>query len=158
MPVDFVAVFLPLAILGLVVSSFVTKSYRRFLLGSACVCLCAIVCIYIAPGWYYYWRARSGNADAQFKLGMHYGTRMGYMWADVESRDKWWLLAAKQGHPDAMKRVGYLSLYGTSNYIVKDLKAARYWLDRAKQAGDPDTEGGFKTLEWLERGREKGTF
>lgn len=54
--------------------------------------------------------AESGDADAQYKIGLLYYHGDG-VWNDLEEAYEWFLKSAKQGHPKAQYRVGYLSLY-----------------------------------------------
>ena len=97
-------------------------------------------------GWVLEIRARKGDVEAQYRLGVYYWTRLGYMASDIEARDRWWVEAAKQSHPHAMYQVGYFSMVGTSRYIPRDLAAARRWLEAAKAAGDPDAASALHRL------------
>ncbi len=55
--------------------------------------------------------AESGDADAQYEIGLLYYYGDG-VWDDREEAYEWFLKSAKQGHPKAQHRVGDLCLYG----------------------------------------------
>jgi hypothetical protein len=56
----------------------------------------------------------------------------------------WYLKAAEKGSPEAMLQVGTLLFHGKS--IPADKVAAKTWLDRAVQAGQPDASAVIKML------------
>ena len=146
MPVDFCACVLPLLILvagmGAAAGGRDRKAWRRV----AGALLAVFLLIYFVPGWALQGPAERGDREAQFALGNYYWRRLGKNWPDIEARDKWWVEAAKQGHPRAMYQVGYFSRFGTSQYIPRDLVAARQWLEAAQAAGDPDAADGIRSL------------
>jgi TPR repeat protein len=135
MPVDFFVCIVPVLIIVATFFGLVAERHRRIWRWIAGGLAAVFVLIYFVPGWVYWCRARSGDREAQYELGNYYWTRLGYNWSNVSARDKWWLEAAKQGHPEAMHQVGYFSMCGTSKYIPMDLVAARRWLEAAKAAG-----------------------
>ncbi len=138
MPVDYLVFILPVLILLAAIPALIDKKDPKIWRVVAGGLLAVFVLIYFAPGWVLWVWAQAGQRDAQFMLGNHYQTRLGYNWPDIEARDKWWLEAAKQGHPRSMYLVGYFSIYGTSKYIPLDLVAARTWLEAARDAGKSD--------------------
>jgi hypothetical protein len=146
MPVDYCVCVLPLLIIAAVILAVMGGRYRRAWRWVAGGLLALFVLIYFVPGWVLWVFAQRGDRDAQFNLGNYYWTRLGYNWSDIEARDKWWIEAAKQGHPHAMYQVGYFSMFGTSKHIPKDLAGARKWLEAAQAAGDPDAPDGLNAL------------
>ena len=146
MPVDFCVCILPLLILAAAVPAVVGGKSRKAWRWVAGSLLAVFLLIYFVPGWVLWVSAQAGNRDAQYNLGNYYWTRLGYNWSDIDARDKWWVEAAKQGHPHAMYHVGYFSMFGTSRHIPKDLVAARKWLEAAQAAGDYDAPSGLKSL------------
>ena len=147
MPVDFFVILIPLiAIISLVVA-VAARRLRKIATIVAVSSVVLFVFIYFVPGWLLMIRAHRGDAAAEYDLGVWYWTRCGYMWSDVEARDKWWLRAAKAGHPHAMYQVGYFYQYGSSPALPVDLVKARYWIEAAAKAGDYDASQLLKTLE-----------
>ena len=146
MPVDYFVLLIPLAFFLAVFVGSIRRRARKPAWVTAVVLLLVFLGIYFVPGWVLQIRSRNGDTDAQYRLGVYYWTRMGYMWSDIETRDKWWLEAAKGGHPHAMYQVGYSSMFGSSKYIPKDLDAARKWLESAVAAGDQDAKDAFPML------------
>ena len=69
-------------------------------------------------------RAKQGNADAQYKLGLMYQNGIGIPQNDKTAM-KWYTLAAKQGNSDAQQRYGELVLqdivYGSDVRALEDL-------------------------------------
>ena len=69
-------------------------------------------------------RAKQGNSDAQYNLGLKYDKGQGVP-QDNQSAMKWYKLAAKQGNPDAQKRYGELVLqdfvYGSDIQKLENL-------------------------------------
>ena len=150
MPVDFIIILIPLAVLVSLFVASISKQARKYALTLTMIFVLTFVCIYFTPGWVLGIKARNGDAEAQYKLGEYYWTRLGYNWSDIEARDKWWVEAANQGHPHAMYQLGFFSMFGTSKYIPKDLDAARIWLEAAYAAGDYDAPSGLKSLAEIE--------
>jgi len=69
-------------------------------------------------------RAKQGNSDAQYNLGLKYDKGQGVS-QDDQSAMKWYKLAAKQGNSDAQKRYGELVLqdfvYGSDIQKLENL-------------------------------------
>ena len=110
MPVDYCVCVLPLLILVAAIPAAVGGRYRRTWRWIAGGLLGGFLLIYFVPGWVLWVFAQAGYRDAQYSLGNYYNTRLGYNWPDTEARDKWWVEAAKQGHPEAMLQVGWKSM------------------------------------------------
>jgi hypothetical protein len=146
MPVDYCACVLPLLIIAAAIPAAIGGRRRKAWRWVAAGLLGLFLLIYFVPGWVLWGFAKNGDRESQFALGNYYWTRLGYNWSDIEARDKWWLEAAKQGHPHAMFQVGYFSIHGTSKHIPKDLAAARRWLEAAQAAGDLDAAEGLRSL------------
>jgi hypothetical protein len=148
MPVDYCVFVLPLLIIiAFILALNVKGSARKFWLWIASSLFALYLSIYFVPGWVLWVFAQGGNRNAQFNLGNYYSHRLGYIWTDTEARDKWWVEAAKRGHPHAMHQVGYFSMIGTSKYIPRDLTASRKWLEAAQAAGDPHAADGLRALD-----------
>jgi TPR repeat protein len=146
LPVDLFVCFLPLLIVAAAIPAVVAGKRRKAWRWVAGSLVGLFILIYFVPGWVLWVSAQGGSPDAQHKLGNYYWTRLSYIWSDIEARDKWWVEAAKQGHPHAMYKVGYFSMFGTSQHIPKDLVAARKWLEAAQAAGDYDAASGLYVL------------
>jgi Sel1 repeat len=147
MPVDYFVVLIPVAFLAAVLVGCGTRRFRKVAFSLAAVLLALFVGIYFVPGWVLEFKARRGDAAAQYDLGVYYWTRLGFIGSDIEARDYWWLQAAKQGNRDAMYEVGYFSMYGTSTYIPRDFGAARKWLEAAEAKGHPDAPAALQMLK-----------
>jgi hypothetical protein len=146
MPVDYCVCVLPLLFGAAIVPAVFGGRYRKQWRWIAAGLVAVFLLIYFVPGWVLWVSAQAGNREAQFSLGNYYWTRLGYNWSDIEARDRWWVEAAKQGHPHAMYQVGHSSMFGTSKYIPKDLVGARKWLEAAEMAGDTDAADGLRSL------------
>lgn len=147
MPVDVCVVMLPVMILvatGLGVLGGRMRIVSRWLTGFL---VCLFLLIYVVPGWVLWSFAVSGHRDSQYQLGNYYWARWGYNWPNLEARDHWWLMAARQGHPRAMSNVGACLMRGSSRTLPRDLDSARTWLEQARSAGDPDAPGLLLELE-----------
>ncbi len=81
--------------------------------------------------------ALRGNADAQFKLGIHYGfgTEPGLPTNPAE-QVKWYRLAAEQGHVFAQRNLGQVLMNGTG--VPRDDAEAFRWMQRAAEQKDTD--------------------
>ncbi|MEO2088316.1 MAG: hypothetical protein ABGY75_02310 [Gemmataceae bacterium] len=152
MPVDYCVCIMPLLILvSLGVALAGRSRLRKPAVWIATWTAVLFVGIYFVPGWVLWVAASCGHADSQFRLSKYYNTRLGYIWSDIEARDRWLVEAAKQGHPEAMYWFGHHSMYGTSRHIPKDYAAARHWLTAARDAGVADASVALKELD-AERG------
>ena len=146
MPVDLCVFVLPVLVIAFAIVA-VLKRHQKVWRCIAVGLFTLFALAYVLPGCELWLKARKGNRDAQYELGEYFWGRFGNNWPDIESRDKWWLEAAKKGHPEAMYKVGYYSQYGSSQFIPKDLTAARKWLTAAKQAGHPAASDVLSKLE-----------
>jgi len=156
MPVDYCVCILPLLITLAAVPAVAGGQYRKRWQWVAGGLLALFLLIYFVPGWLLWVSAQRGDRESQFELSNYYWTRLGYNWSDIEARDKWWVEAARQGHPQAMYQVGYFSMFGSSRHIPNDLVAARQWLEVARAAGDPDAADGLRSLAKEEAKAVKG--
>lgn len=85
-----------------------------------------------AAAWYFK-AAAQGQVIAQENLGHFYRLGRGVRQSDTEAFS-YFMKAAKQELPSAQHRVGLAYLNGTG--VVKDLDAARMWLQRSADNGD----------------------
>jgi hypothetical protein len=155
MPVDWFVCLLPLLIVaaaGVAVTGGRAGKIGAWVAGGL---LALFLLLYVIPGWLFWVFAHAGSREAQFRLGNHYSSRFGNNWPNIAERDRWWLRAAENGHPEAMYRVGYYSLFGKSRYIPKDLAAARRWMEAARKAGVADAGYGFRLLAEEEKEQAK---
>lgn len=77
--------------------------------------------------------ANDGDADAMVQVGMYYHTNPGLPQAAATAR-RWWGRAAQAGDVRGMAGFGYL--LGVDNAGgMRDLSAAREWLQKARAAG-----------------------
>jgi hypothetical protein len=72
--------------------------------------------------------AKSGNAEAQYNLGMMYRAGRGVP-RDVKESGKWYQLAAEQGHPLAQFNLGWMYISGKG--VPQDPVKGLMWLDIA---------------------------
>lgn len=72
--------------------------------------------------------AKSGNAEAQYVLGMMYRAGRGVT-QDYNMARKWYRLAAEQGHPIAQFYLGWI--YAKGKGVPKDNIKGYMWLDIA---------------------------
>lgn len=76
--------------------------------------------------------AESGDADAQYQVGgLHYSAGVEN---DPSKALRWYRLAAKQGHSDAMNNIGAMYFYGTG--VERNLKAAAQWFTDGASNGN----------------------
>lgn len=146
MPVDYFAILFPFAFSLAVIVALISSKYRRQAGRTAILILVSFIAIYFVPGWIAMVGAHNGDATAQYRLANWYWTRVGYMWSDLDARDRWLVEAATNGHAEAMQDVGYFSIWGTSHHIPRDFEAARMWLTRAEAAGAHDVAASLKVL------------
>lgn len=155
MPVDLVAFFLPMVLVISAIASMVRSRHRKRWRCATAISTALLVAIYFAPGWCLLVRARRGDSEAMYQLGVYYWTRLGYMATDIESRDFWWVEAAKRGHPRAIEQVQHFSRFGSSRYIPRRPKplveAAPTRLP--VEAGSPFLLPGGPTVPWERKTR-----
>jgi TPR repeat protein len=92
--------------------------------------------------------AEQGNVEAQFRLGIKYGSG-GKDRNDAEAR-KWLKKAAEQGHIIAQYQMGIISGW----YNPPNHKEAEFWLAKAVAQGHPDAVYYYK---YMRRPQEKPT-
>ena len=80
------------------------------------------------------WRplAHSGDADAQYRLGLMFERGLGVD-VDMEQSVRWYLAAAEQGQPRAQNNLGVL--YETGHGVPTDLVRALDWYRMAAEQG-----------------------
>lgn len=80
-------------------------------------------------------RARNGDGQAQYELGMHYENPNGER-HDYLAAQKWYRAAAGRGqHAGAKYKLGQLYLNGRG--VENDLSLALEWFQRSARQGDP---------------------
>lgn len=146
MPVDYFVLILPVLVVVALAVAVAPGRPRSVGLTIAGGLAALFLLIYLVPGWVLWAFAQCGHRDAQFHLGRHYDSRLGYLWTDRESRDRWWLAAAEQGHPEAMYHVGHNAILGTSSHTPKDYAEARRWLESARAAGASQAASDLRYL------------
>lgn len=77
-------------------------------------------------------KAKQGNADAQYQLGLLYLTGKGTL-QDFSEASKWLLLAAEQNHPLAQYELGLL--YQVGQGVELDNEKSYVWFNLAAAAG-----------------------
>jgi len=77
-------------------------------------------------------RAQSGNADAQYRLGLLYEKGQGVE-QDHAKAVNWYTKAAERGHADAQGGLGAMYLYGVG--VAQDSEMAVIWLTKAAEQG-----------------------
>lgn len=80
--------------------------------------------------------ARSGNAEAEELIGIHYAMGLGVD-RDDERAFEWYLRSAMKGHPGAQSGVGWYYEVGRGMPQV-DLVRAYMWYTLSAIGGDPD--------------------
>lgn len=93
----------------------------------------------------YYWTplAKSGNPDAQYKLGMMYLNGQGVE-IDLKKAGKLFQSSAYQGDAGAQFIVGEMSLTGMG--LDRDYQKAGTWFKKAAEQDYPDAQ--FRLGEW----------
>jgi uncharacterized protein len=82
--------------------------------------------------------ATQGNAEAQFWLGMLYGSGDGVE-QDFEEKIKWWRMAAERGHEVAQGLLG--TSYLISEGVPQDYAEAYFWMTLALNGGKDFVKG-----------------
>lgn len=80
--------------------------------------------------------AESGDADAQYEIGLLYYYGDG-VWDDLEEAYEWFLKSAKQGHPKAQYRVGGLCVY---HFVGADNQEDFNWFLKSAKQGYPNAQ------------------
>jgi len=81
--------------------------------------------------------AAQGDADAQYMLGLSYGTGRGVP-DDHKKAAEWFLRAAQQGHAKAQYFPG--RSFASGDGVTKDLVQAYMWFDLAAKASPAGTD------------------
>ena len=74
--------------------------------------------------------AQAGIANAQLDMGIIYNNALGVP-QDVDEAMRWYRLAAEQGHPDAMNRLGFTY----QRLVPPNFEEARIWYEHASALG-----------------------
>lgn len=77
--------------------------------------------------------AEKGDAEAQYKLGLHYADGRGVA-KNYEEALKWFRKSAKKGNAHGQFELGYL--YETGRGVEKDQKEAMRWYKKAAEQGN----------------------
>ena len=88
--------------------------------------------------------AESGNATAQYNLGIMYDNGDGVI-EDDKLAVKWYTKAAEQGHASAQYNLGVMYFYGDG--VIEDDIAAYAWLSNAKANGDKEAVKAIPILK-----------
>jgi TPR repeat protein len=113
--------------------------------------------------------AKSGNADAQYNLGIMYYIGEGGVSKDYIKAHEWWKKAAGQGNADAQYTIG--KCYENGEGVTKDdFKAFKWWQKAAEQGnaqaqeniamgyldGNVVPKDDTKAVMWLQKAAENG--
>lgn len=82
-------------------------------------------------------RARAGDRDAQFAVGMTYGCGTGSLHDPAQAR-QWLERAAEQDH--VLAQFNLARVYAAGQGVAPDPTAAEYWMRRAADHGDPGAQ------------------
>lgn len=94
-------------------------------------------------------KAKQGNADAQYQLGLLYLAGKGTL-QDFSEASKWFILAAEQHHPLAQYELGLLYQFGQG--VEMDNEKSYMWFNLAAAAGVEQAIGARdKTMRSLSR-------
>jgi hypothetical protein len=88
-------------------------------------------------------RAKQGNADAQYNLGLMYDKGRGVP-QNYKTAVKWYTLAAKQGHADAQYNLGVM--YDEGIGISQNNYTAMKWYGLAAKRGNSDAQKRYGEL------------
>ena len=112
--------------------------------------------------------AENGNADAQYALGICYGSMSGTT-DNIARSVSWYTKAAEQGHAGAQCYLGYCYMNGDG--APKDLGKAYIWYTKAAEQGHPGGQYGLglcyangdgvtqdykKAKKWLTKAAKQG--
>ena len=94
-----------------------------------------------------WWRkaAEQGYADAQFRLGLAYGSGEGVA-MDKRGAVRWYRKAAEQGHAKAQTNLGYA--YDNGGGVITDKREAYIWWSIAKANGNEIAAGNLRKTKW----------
>ncbi|MDC0283092.1 sel1 repeat family protein [bacterium] len=113
-------------------------------------------------------KAKAGDADAQFNLGVMYEFGEGVP-KDLAEALKWWRKAAEQGHAKAQFNLG--EMYYLGKGVPKNNVEAAKWYRKAAEQGDADSQfelGGMyesgkgvpksqkEGIKWIRKAAEQG--
>jgi TPR repeat protein len=94
-------------------------------------------------------KARQGDATAQYKLGMMYAQGQGVP-RDSGEAMRWFLAAANQG--DAKAQLQVAQMYSTGNGVAKDESVALGWYLRSAEQGEAEAQYEVGTMYAFGRG------
>ncbi len=89
--------------------------------------------------------ADSGDAEAQFNLGVMYAEGKGVIKNDAEAV-RWFKKSADQGLAQAQYNIGYMYYKGKG--VTKNKDYAKYWLKKAATSGFTTAQETLKKLGW----------
>ena len=93
--------------------------------------------------------AEQGDANAQFNLGLMYGTGRGVRPDDAEAV-RWYRLAADQGHAIAQNSLGVM--YSSGRGVAQDDAEAVRWYRLAAEQGNAGAQGNLGLMYGTGRG------
>ena len=82
------------------------------------------------------WKAKHGDASAQFWLGVNYNSE-----GDMSKAVYWWTKAAEQGDSSSQYELGVCYYYG--NGVTQDYETAVAWYTKAAEQGHPSAQNGL---------------
>lgn len=95
--------------------------------------------------------AETGNANAQYNLAQAYlEGKLGLKKSEKKAL-AWFKSAAKNNHQDAQYTLG--SFYYNGNIVKRDLKIAKFWLDKAANAGVDNAKVLIGAIDDLNRSK-----
>ncbi|MCY4224053.1 MAG: serine/threonine-protein kinase [Bacteroidetes bacterium] len=97
--------------------------------------------------------AQSGDADAQFKLGLAYDNGLFGMPEDLTEAVKWYDRAAHQGHAEAQLSLGFI--YDLGQGVVEDDEEAVRWYREAAIQGLAMAQYSLGTMYYMGNGVEE---
>ena len=98
-------------------------------------------------------QAEQGDADAQYRLGLMYGTGWDVV-KDVAEAVRWLRLAAEQGDARAQSIVGLM--YRDGEGVARDYTEAVRWFHLAAEQGNARAQANLWIMYYYGRGRRQG--
>ncbi len=92
--------------------------------------------------------ADKGDAEAQYKLGLHYADGR-IVAKDYKEAFKWFKKSAKKGNANGQFELGYL--YETGRGVEKDPKEATYWYKKAAEKGNTHAAWRLESVKAKEK-------
>lgn len=97
--------------------------------------------------------AESGNAQAQFNLGLRHEQGTNGVTQDADEAVRWYEKAAAQGHRDAIHNLAVMYFRGKG--VAQDDRKAFYWFARNAEAGDGEAQFNLGVMYGAGRGTGK---